>query len=75
MVEGADGMQRSALEPFDRLTIEQNTAQHAKKTKQTNNRTRALFELSQSSPASEFPFAFQSFYSGRGMRTNDLAGL
>jgi hypothetical protein len=34
------------LEPFDGLSIEENTAQDAKKTKQTNNRGKAVFELS-----------------------------
>lgn len=32
--------------PFDRLSIEENTAQDAKETKQTNNRQEAVFELS-----------------------------
>jgi hypothetical protein len=72
MVKGAGGMQQQGL--FDGLTIKENTAEGAKKTKQTNNRMEAVFELQQFLPASGFSSHSSPSKDGRGMYTNDQAG-
>lgn len=59
---------------FAWLTIKENTAEDAKKTKQTNNRMTAVFELPQFLPASEFPAHSSPSEDERGMRTNGRHG-